>query len=93
MTAGWVNTKIHRQTIAAGDAAGINFSKTREFMGSSEGGASLQDVAQCVEWCLAAPRSAVSGRNFSLVHDQWREPRFIEALMANPGSYKLRRLS
>ncbi len=90
---GWVNTKIHRQTIAAGDAAGINFSKTREFMGSSEGGASLQDVAQCVEWCLAAPRSAVSGRNFSLVHDQWREPRFIEALIANPGSYKLRRLS
>lgn len=90
---GWVNTKIHQQTITAGDAAGINFSKTREFMESAAGGASLQDVAACVEWCLAAPRSAVGGRNFSLVHDQWRDPRFIETLIANPGSYKLRRLS
>jgi len=90
---GWVNTKIHHQTLAAGNAAGINFNKTREFMESSEGGASLVDVAQCVEWCLAAPRIAVSGRNFSLVHDHWRDPRFIETLIANPGSYKLRRHS
>ena len=90
---GWVNTKIHNQTLAAGNAAGSNFNKTREFMESSAGGASLEDVADCVEWCLAAPRSAVGGRNFSLVHDQWRDPRFIKNLMEDPGSHKLRRLS
>lgn len=91
---GWVNTKIHRQTMAAGRSAGPNFDTTRQFMASSEStGSSLETVAECVDWCLSAPRSAVGGRNFSLVHDQWRQPQFIEELIANPNSYKLRRLS
>jgi len=91
---GWVDTKIHHQTLAAGKAAGPNFAKTRQFMVNSGGvGASLETVAECVDWCLAAPRSAVGGRNFSLVHDQWRDPEFIEELIAKPNSYKLRRLS
>ena len=91
---GWVNTKIHHQTLAAGEAAGSNFDTTRQFMASSNGeGASLETVAECIDWCLSAPRSAVGGRNFSLVHDQWRQPQFIEELIANPDSYKLRRFS
>ena len=91
---GWVNTKIHRQTLAAGELAGPNFDRTRQFILSSESnGSSLETVAECVDWCLSAPRSAVGGRNFSLVHDQWRQPQFIKELIANPNSYKLRRLS
>ena len=90
---GWVNTKIHRQTIQAGEAAGVNFEKTLEFIDSDAGGSSLQDVAECVDWCLAAPRAAVGGRNFSLVHDKWRDPKLIEVLIAEPDSYKLRRRS
>jgi NAD(P)-dependent dehydrogenase (short-subunit alcohol dehydrogenase family) len=91
---GWVNTKIHHQTLAAGEAAGPNFDKTRQFIDSPGGeGASIETVAECLDWCLSAPRSAVGGRNFSLVHDQWRDPQFIEELIANPNSYKLRRLS
>ena len=91
---GWVNTKIHSQTMAAGDSAGPNFDITRQFLESSElTGSSLETVAECVDWCLSAPRSAVGGRNFSLVHDHWRQPQFIEELIANPNSYKLRRFS
>lgn len=91
---GWVNTKIHRQTLAAGAAAGTNFDKTRQFMESAAGvGASLETVAECVDWCVSAPRSAVGGRNFSLVHDKWRDPESIKRLSANPNSHKLRRLS
>jgi NAD(P)-dependent dehydrogenase (short-subunit alcohol dehydrogenase family) len=91
---GWVNTKIHQQTLAAGGAAGLNFDKTCQFMDSTgEVGASLETVAECVDWCLSAPRSAVGGRNFSLVYDQWRDPKFIEELVANPNRYKLRRAS
>jgi NAD(P)-dependent dehydrogenase (short-subunit alcohol dehydrogenase family) len=93
---GWVNTKIHQQTIEAGLAAGVNFSRTQEFMAGntgSAGAASLDDVAECIEWCLGAPRAAVGGRNFSLGHDQWRDPGFVDMLINNPGSYKLRRLS
>jgi NAD(P)-dependent dehydrogenase (short-subunit alcohol dehydrogenase family) len=93
---GWVNTKIHQQTIAAGSAAGPNFSRTQEFMAGNTGNAgaaSLEDVAECIDWCLRAPRAAVGGRNFSLVHDKWRETGFIDTLINNPSSYKLRRLS
>ena len=91
---GWVNTKIHYQTLAAGESAGTNFDTTREFMTNLDGeGVSLETVAECIDWCLSAPRSAVGGRNFSLVHDEWRQPQFVEELIANPNSYKLRRLS
>ena len=91
---GWVNTKIHHQTIVAREAAGPNFVTTRDFIASSDGiGASLETVTECIDWCLSAPRSAVGGRNFSLVHDKWRQPQFIEELIENPNSYKLRRLS
>lgn len=88
---GWVNTKIHNQTLSAGNAAGINLRRTQEFLGSGAAGSSLEAVAECVEWCLSAPRDAVGGRNFSLVHDKWRSPEFVEELIANPDRYKLRR--
>jgi NAD(P)-dependent dehydrogenase (short-subunit alcohol dehydrogenase family) len=90
---GWVNTKIHRQTLAAGTAAGRNFDRTREFLDSEGAGATLETVAECVDWCLSSPRSAVGGRNFSLVHDPWRQAKTIDELNADPNLYKLRRLS
>ena len=90
---GWINTKIHRQTLAAGGAAGSNFEKTRQFMNEPSSGASLERVAECVEWCLTAPRDAVGGRNFSLVHDDWTNPAFLTALQSRPDSHKLRRLT
>lgn len=91
---GWVNTKIHLQTLAAGDAAGPNLGKTRQFVdGPASAGTSLERVAECVDWCLSAPRSAVGGRNFSVVHDAWEDPAFIDSLRADKDAYKLRRRS
>jgi NAD(P)-dependent dehydrogenase (short-subunit alcohol dehydrogenase family) len=91
---GWINTKIHQQTLSAGRNAGINFGKTQEFMNRNNGDATtLETIASCIDWCLSAPREAVGGRNFSLVHDQWRDAIFIEQLTANPNSHKLRRLT
>jgi len=89
---GWVNTKIHQQTLSAGELAGVNYEKTRQFIDHANvDGASLDDVGDCVDWCLAAPRIAVGGRNFSLAHDPWREPEFIKELSKNQNSFKLRR--
>jgi NAD(P)-dependent dehydrogenase (short-subunit alcohol dehydrogenase family) len=88
---GWVNTKIHNQTLSAGDAAGKNLDRTREFLRSGNSGSSLDTVTECVEWCMSAPRAAVGGRNFSLVHDPWRSTTFLDELIADPNRHKLRR--
>jgi NAD(P)-dependent dehydrogenase (short-subunit alcohol dehydrogenase family) len=89
---GWVDTKIHRQTLAAGRRAGGNFDKTQEFVDSGSGqGTSLQTVGDCIDWCFAAAREAVSGRNFSVVDDNWRDPSFIDDLIRAPDNGKLRR--
>ena len=89
---GWVSTKIHQQTLAAGLNAGKNLEKTRDFLEAEQAeGASLETVAECVDWCLCSPRAAVGGRNFSLVFDNWRDPSFITELEQEGNSYKLRR--
>jgi len=91
---GWVNTKIHRQTIEAGTAAGDNLDKTRVFLASKTAvGASLDDVFECVSWCLDSERSALGGRNISLAHDPWREADLPNLLQSDPNMYKLRRRS
>lgn len=89
---GWVNTKIHHQTLAAGDAAGNNLDRTREFLQhAAQKETPLSDVGDCIDWCLGAPRDAVSGRNFSVVHDPWRSPEFLKQLQSDPDLCKLRR--
>lgn len=89
---GWVNTKIHKQTLAAGAAAGVNFEKTRSFLESDqEQSTTIDSIVECIDWCLNSPRSAVGGRNFSLVSDRWRDEDFIEKLEQESGTYKLRR--
>jgi len=91
---GWVNTKIHRQTLDAGTAAGVNLEKTREFLQKRDAaGSSLEDVAACVEWCLSSPRDAVGGRNIALAHDAWKNPQLLGQLVADRDLFKLRRRS
>ena len=89
---GWVDTKIHQQTLKAGTAAGSNLTKTKTFLQAESGvGTSLDEVFDCVQWCLNAPREAVGGKNFSLVHDAWHDPEFIAQLIEKKDSFKLRR--
>jgi len=89
---GWVNTKIHRQTVAAGDEAGINLRRTLDFLDSGEQGTSYEDIFGCIEWAFGAGRIATGGRNFSVVHDGWRGGAALaERLEADPNIYKLRR--
>jgi NAD(P)-dependent dehydrogenase (short-subunit alcohol dehydrogenase family) len=89
---GWVRTKIHAQTLAAGENSGENLERTRKFLNSDYPGTSLSDIAECIEWCVASPKSATSGRNFSVVHDKWREGReLLTALESSRDKFKLRR--
>lgn len=90
---GWVNTKIHRQTVEAGDEAGVNLRRTLEFLDSGAQGTSYEDIFGCIEWAFEAGRTATGGRNFSVVHDAWRDggAALTERLAADPNIYKLRR--
>jgi NAD(P)-dependent dehydrogenase (short-subunit alcohol dehydrogenase family) len=87
---GWVKTKIHEETLRAGTLAGDGVQKTRERF-ESDAFTAMDDVLDCCDWLASAPGEAISGRNFSVVHDAWRDPELERALSSNPDMYKLRR--
>lgn len=90
---GWVATKIHRQTIAAADRAGDNLARTEEFLAKGETGTSVADIMACLDWCFAQDRDTTGGRNFSVVHDPWRDggAALAQSLRQDDNKFKLRR--
>jgi NAD(P)-dependent dehydrogenase (short-subunit alcohol dehydrogenase family) len=90
---GWVRTKIHRQTLAAGERAGTNLQRTREFLDSAKEGTTHRDIAAFIHWGMNAGRSVAGGRNFSVVHDPWRGggAQLVTALAGDGNKFKLRR--
>lgn len=89
---GIVRTKIHAETLNAGDRAGPNLARMTTFLESSAPGTSHDDIYSCVRWCMRAGKKVVGGRNISLVYDAWREPNGLEQwLMDGADRYKLRR--
>ncbi len=90
---GWVRTRIHSQTLDRPEAAGKNFERTSEFLQSSSGGTSMDDIYGCIRWCMSQGREVVGGRNLSVVHDAWRGggAALASQLRNNRDSFKLRR--
>jgi len=90
---GWVATKIHRQTLDAAALAGDNLDRTREFLTRAETGTSMADIKAVLDWCFAQPREVTGGRNFSVVHDAWRQggEALARALSQDADGFKLRR--
>jgi NAD(P)-dependent dehydrogenase (short-subunit alcohol dehydrogenase family) len=70
---GWVRTRIHQETLKNSGAAGGNFRRTEEFLKSDSPGTSMDDIYACIRWCADQGRDVAGGRNFSVVHDPWRE--------------------
>ena len=90
---GWVNTKIHQQTLNAGQSSGENYRRTYEFVTSGKPGTTIPDILACMDWCFDAGKAATSGRNFSVVHDGWRAEaeKLASTLASDPDMFKLRR--
>lgn len=88
---GWVNTKIHNETLAAGEknTAG-NYTRTVERIKNNKW-TSCSDVIDFIEWTIRQPKEIVGGRNFSVAHDDICNSNFIEKISNTPDMYKLRR--
>ena len=90
---GVVRTKIHNQTLDAGERAGTNFERIRGFIGSADPGVGHDRIYECLEWCVGSGRNVVGGRNISLVGDAWsaRGDELANALREDPDAFRLRR--
>lgn len=87
---GWVKTKIHNSTLRAGERAGANYHRTVQKL-DSEKCTPMDQVLDCCDWLIDAPRELISGRNFSVVFDQWGTDALARLLSEQPDVYKLRR--
>jgi hypothetical protein len=52
---------------------------------------SISKVVDCCNWAIKSERQIVSGRNISLVFDNWGDSTLDEQLKNDPDMYKLRR--
>lgn len=88
---GYVNTKIHEETLNAKSRAGINYNKTIDFKNTP--GTALEDIYLHIQWCIKN-ELLVSGRNLSTVHDRWRDKKgnLLETLTKNSNFFRLRRI-
>lgn len=87
---GWVRTKIHEQTLRNPIGAGDNYERTVKHL-ESDDFFPMKRLMECIDWLFEGSSSAISGRNFSAVHDNWGSVTLTEALEENPDLYKLRR--
>lgn len=80
MGPGFLKTKIHRSD-------NFDFSQLR---GNST---SFEDIYNCINWCVAQGKKVSGGRNFSVVHDEWRSGgrQLREQLIKDENKFKLRR--
>jgi hypothetical protein len=85
-----VNTKIHGETLRAGNNAPAALVETARRIAENNF-TPMSRVVECVAWEMASPRKTVSGRNFSVVHDMWGSDNLALRLSDDPNMYKLRR--
>ncbi|MCP4005933.1 MAG: SDR family NAD(P)-dependent oxidoreductase [bacterium] len=88
---GFVPTRIHEETLRAGARADEGYQKAVDFLKTE--GTSHDDIYANLKWCMEKGRSVAGGRNFSTVHDPWREggAELGEKLKADGNAYRLRR--
>jgi len=87
---GWVDTKIHKETLKAGSKAGDNHRKTLKRIKNREF-TPMNRVIKCCEWIINTSKEVVGGRNIHVLHDSWGDKEFVDKLAKNPNLLKLRK--
>lgn len=88
---GFVQTRIHEETLRAGSRAGDGYGKTVDFLATE--GTSMDDIYGNLQWCIAQGKPIAGGRNFSTIHDPWRDggEALREQLENDDNAFRLRR--
>lgn len=87
---GWVNTKIHEQTLALAreELEAVKETKRRirdcDFV-------PMEKVVQSIMWIFSQGKGIVGGRNFSTAHDPFDSDDFIALISSDYDALKLRR--
>jgi NAD(P)-dependent dehydrogenase (short-subunit alcohol dehydrogenase family) len=90
---GIVLTKIHKQTLEAGEKSGTNLTRVLNIYNDPEATVQHDKIYECLQWCVSAGKATVGGRNISLVYDLWDKDgeRLRQWLNKDTNRYKLRR--
>ena len=87
---GWIDTPIHKQTVRAGDSAGIVGSETKRRIQANDF-VDINEISKFVQWAYKEAPHTISGRNFSLKNDRWSTSELNDRLQGDSNLYKLRR--
>jgi NAD(P)-dependent dehydrogenase (short-subunit alcohol dehydrogenase family) len=86
---GWINTKIHNQTIMANNSAGRAYVATKERIKKGDFGP-MEELLDCIDWVVSQPKEIIGGRNISSQNDNWGKG-LEDILISDSSAGKLRR--
>ena len=90
MGPGWVNTKIHEQSLEPSLRHLASYQETKRRLGNLDF-VDMKQVIASIMWIFSQGKKAVGGRNFSTAHDPFESDFFAETLLSDPDVFKLRR--
>ena len=67
---GWINTKIHSQTLSMKDKCSTSYVETERRINNNEFG-SMNDLINCIDWIFSQEKEVVGGRNIAFHYDSW----------------------
>ena len=88
---GFTRTKSHLETLKAGSKAELNYLRVKKFWESGSQGTDFKEIFDCMDWCIKIGPKIISGRNISVVHDNWGTVGLKKRLMKDYDMYKFRR--
>ncbi|MDO8471303.1 MAG: SDR family oxidoreductase [bacterium] len=87
---GWVDTKIHDQTIKAGSKAGPNYNRTVKKIEKKDF-TPIDRIINCCDWVINASKKVVGGRNINVLYDNWGNKELERKLTKDHHLFKLRK--
>ena len=87
---GWVKTKIHEEILASKVLTVEEKSETKRRILENDF-VPMESILDCIDWVQNSQVSLTSGRNFSVLYDEWGSESLSERVISDPNLFKIRR--